>query len=657
MRYYRHISVGLLFLASAALASDAPLSRNDFNRAAAELYLPLFWRDDVNQNAKIDPAELVVYWGITGAKRGDWVDGRNFTKRFDEALTWIRARAAGSETGKLSPAEQKRLELVRKELSQGRQTLAELDASTFSANDKAIIANIFDAALAIERIYAQQRGMTTYANAAQDNESRFLFFRNQSPFCEAPLTQNEVECRGVNQKAKKVSGLYPESIQNNSKFCTEMLQTHKDAKTLLDPFTVVREDKGVLKAVSYADAYKSDMQLIAEKLRATAGLIKDAKEAAFKAYLLSAAQSFSDNNWQPADEAWAKMNVNNSAWYLRIGPDEVYSEPCNTKAMFHVSFARINQGSVAWQALLDPIKNDMEAALATLAGPPYKARSVSFHLPDFIDIILNAGDSRNAHGATIGQSLPNFGPVANEGRGRTVAMTNFYTDKDSVESLRQQASSMLDAATMAQFPVGDPKPLLTNTVLHEAAHNLGPAHQYQVNAKTDREVFGGPLASMLEEAKSEIASTYFVDWLVGRGKLSQAEADKARIAELVWALGHISRGMYDETGKSKPYSQLAAIELGFYLQDGAITWDGNATAANGKDKGALHIDQAKLRTSTQKLMQTVAQIKARGDKATAEALVKAHVDVSGDKKKLHETIQERFLRVPRASFVYAVKTE
>ena len=77
----------------------------------------------------------------------------------------------------------------------------------------------------------------------------------------------------------------------------------------------------------------------------------------------------------------------------------------------------------------------MEKALAELAGAPYKAREVSFKLPDFVDIALNAGDSRPPSGATIGQSLPNFGPVANEGRGRTVAMTNFYTDPDSIEAL------------------------------------------------------------------------------------------------------------------------------------------------------------------------------------------------------------------------------
>jgi hypothetical protein len=96
-----------------------------------------------------------------------------------------------------------------------------------------------------------------------------------------------------------------------------------------------------------------------------------------------------------------------------------------------VSFGLISQASKKWQAKLNPLKQEMEDEIAKLAGAPYTARSVSFKLPDFMDVALNAGDARSPSGATIGQSLPNFGPVANEGRGRTVAMINFYTDEDS----------------------------------------------------------------------------------------------------------------------------------------------------------------------------------------------------------------------------------
>jgi hypothetical protein len=56
-------------------------------------------------------------------------------------------------------------------------------------------------------------------------------------------------------------------------------------------------------------------------------------------------------------------------------------------------------------------------------------------------------------------------------------------------------------------------------------------------------------------------------------------------------------------------------------------------------------------------MTDVAQVKGKGDKPRAEALVKEFVDVTGDKKKMHDVITERITRAPKASFVYSVKLD
>ena len=175
----------------------------------------------------------------------------------------------------------------------------------------------------------------------------------------------------------------------------------------------------------------------------------------------------------------------------------------------HLSFARINQASKDWQGKLVPVQQEMEAEIAKRAGAPYKARKVTFHLPDFIDIVINAGDDRDPLGATIGQSLPNWGPVANEGRGRTVAMTNINTDKDSMQARREQGESLFDDASMKLY-VASPEPGLLNTILHEATHNLGPSHEYKVNGKTDDEAFGGPIASVMEELKAQTGALFLI---------------------------------------------------------------------------------------------------------------------------------------------------
>jgi hypothetical protein len=316
-----------------------------------------------------------------------------------------------------------------------------------------------------------------------------------------------------------------------------------------------------------------------------------------------------------------------------------------------VTFGRINKDSLAWQDKLVPVQQTMEKNLAALIGKPYAARKVSFHLPDFTDIIINSGDDRKESGATIGQSLPNWGPVANEGRGRTVTMSNLYSDPDSLKSRHENAESLLSKEAMAEY-ADSSRPGLLTTILHEATHNLGPAHEYKYKGKTDSQLFGGQLASMMEELKAQSGALYFVEFLRKQGIIDDELAKRTYTDSIVWAFGHISRGMYTDRGGRKPYSQLAAIQLGLLMDEGAIAWDAKAPAANGKDTGAFVIHYDKMPAAIDKLMKTVGGLKASGDRAGAEALAKKYVDGNVVPQGI---IAERLLRNPRATFVYSLK--
>jgi len=639
-----------------AAPSFDKLSRLRFNALAAQSYLPLFWRADSNENGALDASELSVLWGYADGARDSWIEpGPELSARFaDEYAKLVRLDQHGPDTSELSAQEKRRRELVVLELNQGKPTLVETDLRDASDADRALVGHILEAARLIELIHAKQLGAYGLDKQipAADTASKMLFFRNQGPWCEAPKTEKIAECNAVPSLPGKLSGLYPAALQSTPKFC-EQLKARKDGEQLIYQFAVVQGQGAALKAVPYTEVYTAEMTQISQKLKAAAGVL-GADEQPFMDYLAAAAQSFIDNDWQPADEAWAKMNVKNSKWYLRIGPDEVYFEPCSFKAGFHVSFARINQDSLRWQDKLDPVKGEMESAIAKLAGAPYKARSVDFHLPDFIDIVVNAGDSRSAHGATVGQSLPNWGPVANEGRGRTVAMTNLYNDKDSIAQHKQLAASMFCAATMTHFS-DEAEPQLMSTVLHEAAHNLGPAHEYKVRGKTDRQLFDGGMSSTLEELKAQTAALYYADWLAEKGLITQQLARQAHVRDIAWAFGHISRGMYEGDGtKPKPYSQLAAIQLGWLLDHGGGAWKRDEKAANGSDLGCVELDLEGFPKAAAGLLTEAAGIKARGDAVRAAKLKAAYVDHDGEVKHLLEVIRERWLRAPKATFVYSV---
>ncbi|MEO7774606.1 MAG: hypothetical protein ABIT36_00020 [Steroidobacteraceae bacterium] len=619
------------------------VERAEFNRLAVRLNLPFMWISDRNNDRNINADEvatLLFYPPYSGG--------------IDAAYKEILAAKAAPALDPARPDDARRA-LVREDLDQGRATLVYNDLGALPASHKQFVQHMLKVATHIDALYARQTGVAMLAaNLPADPESRSLFRRNRTPKCVAPATEKNPGCSALADKALPLADVYPPSIDNLSPldpgFCGALHERDKEGD-LSAPFSVIRSMHDRLEAVPYSRAYATEMAAVADELKLAAAALAGANEQPLVDYLLAAADSFRSNEWGPADEAWSRMNADNSRWYVRVGPDEVYWDPCSLKAGFHLTLALINQNSKQWQSKLAPIQQDMEAAVAKRAGPPYVARKVQFHLPDFIDIVINAGDDRDPIGATIGQSLPNVGDVAKESRGRTVVMVNLYTDPDSVAAGRASAASLLDAQSM-KLHSSDPLPGLLNTILHEAMHNLGPAQEYAVKGNPVQELFGGQIDSTWEELKAETGALFLIDLLRDKGILSEELTRQINTYAVTWTFGHISQGMYTEPGhKPKAYSHLAAIMLGSLMDYGAVEWSPDVMAANGVDKGAFSIHIERMRGAADALIATVAGIKARGDRKAAEALIVKYVDGTVIPQAM---IRERLARNPRASMVYSL---
>lgn len=629
------------------------VDRDTFNRLAVRTNLPIFWREDANSNRAVDPGEVapLLFYGATEP----WVSQGRFTPDFDEAYELILSvlRTDPVEVAKRWSAEEaRRRGLVQQDLDQGKPTLVWNDLSSRSGEDRQLVRRMLRVASLIDDLFAAQLGISGLGARipADDPASRSLVRRNWGPRCKGPLSEKEPACTAVQgmTEAPPLS-IYPADLQGQRGFC-KTLQAHPRADALMDPFVVVDKAGDDLVAIPYTKAYSGLVIAIAEELETAARELRDPKNASLVVYMNAAARAFRTGDWPAADEAWVKMNATNSRWYLRVGPDETYWEPCSRKAGFHLTLALINPHSLGWQRRISPVRQDMEDALAKLIGAPYKARGVSFQLPDFIDIVLNAGNSRHPLGAVIGQSLPNWGPVANEGRGRTVAMSNLYIDVDSGRVRREQAESLLAPGSLEHYP-DSPDYSLLSTILHEASHNLGPAHEYRVNGKKDGDVFGGPMATVLEELKAQTVGLWLVEFLRKRGIITDAMARKTYTDAFLWAMGHISRGMVSPEGEPRPYGQLAAIQVGFLMQAKAVTFLPEAQAANKKDMGSFTLDLEAFPAAMETLTAQVGAIKARGDRVAAEGLVARFVTSDLVPQKI---ITRRLLRHPRASFVYGL---
>jgi hypothetical protein len=612
-----------------ALGAPA-LPRSDFNRLAAREGLPLFWKPVAYDTATLRPEDLAGVGDTDALSR--FVSGGKFTAEFDHAYKFL--------------VEERRREAVRRELDQGRPNLILSDFRKAPASERELVSRMVAAGRIIDELYSRQKGGQHWLSALTpgDEASHALYERNHGPWCEAPATERDPFCNAAPSFPARKSDAYPQSLSQDGAMCDE-LKARPDGKTLLDPFTVVREKDGKLVAVPLIEAYGPQMKLVAAELRGAAAA-QGPDEAALKAYLLGAAKGFETGDWSEGDEAWSRMGSRNSKWYLRVAPDEVEFDPCQEKAGFHVSFARIDATSLAWQDKLTPLRQEMEDSLAALAPGAYKARPVAFALPDFIEIVINSGDSKPPMGATIGQSLPNWGKVAEENRRRTVVMTNLYEDPDSKKTALQKAGEMFDARVLANYPT-DKEAGLIGTILHEATHNLGPHSDSRINGKTSSEVFGGRLEGVLEELKAQTGALWYIELLRRKGLMSERLVSETYTHELVWCFGHISNGMTTDGGSPKPYSQLSAVQIGSFVKAGVLEWK---AGPDGVER--FSVDYARLPAAVEALMKEVVRIKASGDVQGAKALVDGFVSGAGAPLVRMDKVQERMRKYPKESYSY-----
>lgn len=617
-----------------------PIPRDAFNRIAQYTGLPVLWEFDHDSDGVPDPDEVLRLRAQPSYMTGDVVRDGAFLPNFEKAYRAV--------------VETLRREAVRRELDQGRPTVVRSDLTDLSPQERTFVEHMLEVGRITDDLYIRQRGAAAYQQGLSDADaaSQTLFWRNSGPWCTAPQTEADPFCNASPAFPERKWDVWPPEMTHDLALC-ETVQSHPNARALIDPFAVVRMRGGELTAVPYTEVYAEPMGRIAGELLAAADALEGLNEGPLQKYLRAAAVAFGTNEWEPADEAWAAMNARNSKWYVRVGPDEVYWDLCNQKAGFHLSFARIDERSVEWQDKMAPLRDEMERTLAQLIGRPYTQRDVHFMMPDFIRIVANAGNSRSPLGATAGQALPNWGKVAEEGRGRMMVVTNIYEDEDSKKAIRAKAATMLGPKAMRNF-THDPLPSLLSVILHEATHNLGPCSDYLVKGKAPKEVFGGGLASTLEELKAQTGALFFTDMLRRNGLITEAQALQMYTHDIIWAFGQIARGLYTKTGGPKPYGQLAAVQVGRLAEAGALIWETRIDPETDLESGRFLINYERIPQAVQQLMREVGGIKARGDVKAAKKLLARYLDGPGAELVHAEEIQERLRKFPKGTLVYSV---
>jgi hypothetical protein len=158
--------------------------------------------------------------------------------------------------------------------------------------------------------------------------------------------------------------------------------------------------------------------------------------------------------------------------------------------------------------------------------------------------------------------------------------------------------------------------LLTDVIMHEICHGLGPAYSRTPQGQRDIRESIGPTYAGLEEAKADVAGMYALKWLVDKGALPKARLEEYYASYVADIFRTVRFGIAEAHGRA------VMIEFNYLVEQGAISADrGAAPAKDQVSKGGTLryvIDYTKMPDALASLMKELLEIEATGDRQRAE---------------------------------------
>lgn len=528
------------------------------------------------------------------------------------------------------------------------------------------IQKLLEIAPIMQELYQRQIGASREDRIlAATDDDRELIDRYGHPWC---LSDSSDFCVAVPTFKKRVSGVIPAGVS-----C-------KDANEIGSPFEVVVRDKdGSLKAIPYNTVWSTELTQAAERAREAAEIFeKIPREAAFAKYLKDLSDAFVSTEPYPyaaSDLSWNEALVSDSLLFARIGPDEVggdsVGDACESKARFHFNLGIKNNSVGNIVTGLKPEIQRLENLFASLIDDPanYQPREVAVHLPIFLDVIYANGDDVGGPGGTpIGQTLPNW--CGTDGKGECMRGTMIYLNK----TLKSYSEKLMNKYIMPLFDEGlrgkfSEDANVMSVVYHELFHNLGP--MYKLPKPGGGATYGDTLVASsgeswkvpIEELKAQtgamyMATVFFEDAKVrfAAGEIDGSAYKQAEekyhgeiMRDLAWCLRMIMRASREnmEFTTRNPYARLAAVQIGFFTQHGAISFNPKS--------GTWSVNFEKMPTAVIALMKRTGELYAKADANQIEEFFLYYMRGEGEKLLHRDRILEVAGAMPTTLFNYQLK--
>jgi hypothetical protein len=227
----------------------------------------------------------------------------------------------------------KDIQMLKGKISQFVPVELKYDSTLLDQKEKMVVGKLYLASKIMDDIFQDQAYSKNAAvktklessNSQFDKLALEYFNIMSGPFDrldnDKPFYEKEKKPLGAN--------FYPPKMSKDE--FNQWINTHpKDKDAFTSELTVIRKDKGGLKAIPYSIFYKDKLDKASRLLREAAEFCEN---PSLNKYLLLRADAFGSNDYFDSDMAW--MDVKDSKIEVVIGPYEVYEDNLfNYKAAF-----------------------------------------------------------------------------------------------------------------------------------------------------------------------------------------------------------------------------------------------------------------------------------------------------------------------------------
>jgi len=424
----------------------------------------------------------------------------------------------------------------------------EADLSNLSADQKALIGILIDAAKIMDDLFWRQAygDRMTLLDRVQDPATRDYARINYGPWDR--LAGDRPFVPGVGPKPAGAN-FYPTDMSK-----AEFEAVDLPGKTGL--YSILRrDDAGALKVIPYSVAYHSELEQAAALLRQAAELAQD---SGFANYLKLRAEALLSDDYLASDMAW--MDNKTNPIELVYGPIESYEDKLyGYRASFEAYVLIKDQAWSERLARFAQFLPELQRALPVADAYKQEVPGSDADLNAY-DVVYYAGDC-NAGSKTIAINLPNDERVQLAKGTRRLQLKNAMRAK--FDQILVPIAELLIAEDQRQHITFDA--FFANTMFHEVAHGLGIKNTLD-GSGTVRAALKEH-ASALEEGKADILGLYMITELFNRGEIHDGEL----LDNYTTFLAGIFRSV--RFGASSAHGQANMIRFNFFKDHGAFSRD------------------------------------------------------------------------------------